>query len=226
MPPTPPVANLIRCQVDFLVGTDAAAMTRFHMTYLGGPPLAADMNNFAAVLNVTCAADLPAVMHPDTSYEGVILTDLSSPTGAVGTAGTPAVGVRVGDALPANAAVLANYHISRRYRGGKPRGYWPLGTSADLLTRQTWQAASIGNFDSAIVDIITGLSGIVEGGTTILLPASVSYYQSFTPVTNVITGRTRDVPKFRVGAPVVDIITSTGINAHVSSQRRRDLIRS
>jgi hypothetical protein len=226
MPAMPPVPGVIRCQVDFLVGSDAAAMTRFHVTYLGGPPSAADMAAFASDLSVSCASDLPGIMHPDTSYESVTLVDLSSSTGSVGFVAAPTVGVRTGGPLPAGAAVLANYSIARRYRGGKPRGYWPLGTDTDLLTRQTWQSASISDFTGGIGNIVNGLDGLSNGSTTIIVPASVSFYSGFTSVLNIITGRTRDVPKLRTGGPVTDIIFGLSVNSHVSSQRRRNLIRN
>jgi hypothetical protein len=213
-------------QLDFLVGTDSAAMTRFYLLYTGGPPSGADMTSFASTLMVGCVGALPAVMHPDTSIESVTLTDLSSPTGATGFASTPTPGVRTGDALPAGAAVLGNYHIARRYRGGRPRGYWPLGTATDLLTRQTWVGASVSAFESAIETVTNTLDGSFHGTTSVGLPVSVSYYQGFTSVLNIITGRTRDVAKIRTGAIPVDLVVSGSVNPHVSSQRRRNLIRA
>src|ERR1700674_3393553 len=107
MPPTPSVPNLARVDVHFLVGTDSAALSRFHMTYLGSPPSGGDMAAFAAALDVTCAADTPAVMRPDTNYGGVVITDLSSPIGAIGAAATVSVGTRAGGPLPASACALA-----------------------------------------------------------------------------------------------------------------------
>jgi hypothetical protein len=225
MPPLPPVPGLIRCQLDFLVGVDAAAQTAWHVLYTGGPPSAVDMAFFASTLEASAGAHLASVMHPDTSLESVFLLDLSSSSAFSGEAAGPVVGTRSGGQLPANTAVLANYPIGRRYRGGKPRGYWPIGTSTDLDTRQTWLSGSVTAFETAIVDTINGLSSATSGTTTIGAPASISYYHGFVSVTNPITLRTRDVPSIRSALLPPDPFTAAVVNIHVSSQRRRSQIR-
>ena len=52
---------------------------------------------------------------------------------------------------------------------------------------------------------------------------NVSYYEGFEVVTDLRTGRSRDVPQLRPGGPAVDKITGFSINPKLGSQRRRNL---
>lgn len=225
MPALPDVPNVIRFEMDFLVGTDAAALTRFFFAFTGGVPTPGDMASFAGLASSAAAGVLPAVMHPDTSLTEVRATDLTTAIGNTGVATTITAGTEAGSALGADVCVLYNEVIGRRYRGGKPRGYWPLGTAADLLTRQTWEAASITAFEGAINDIKGGLDGFTSGAITLGGPVNVSYYGPPNRIITGSTGRVRTVSTVRA-APLVDAITGASVNSHLGSQRRRNLIRT
>jgi hypothetical protein len=225
VPALPDVPGVIRCEVDFLVGSDAAALTRWYMAYSGAPFVPGSCAGFAGNLISEAGTILASMMHSDTSVTEARVTDLSSATGDAGSSSTTTAGTRSGAALPASAAVLLNATVGRRWRGGKPRGYWPLGTATDLLTRQTWESASQAAFLSALETVVTHLSGEANGGSVIGAPVNVSYYGPPNRTLTGSTGRVRTVSTVRA-IPLVDAITGYGVNVHVASQRRRDLIRS
>jgi hypothetical protein len=113
----------------------------------------------------------------------------------------------------------------RRYRGGKPRGYWPLGTATDLQTRQTWTS----DFTSAAVTILQNIysqnNDQSADGCTITNQVNVSYYGPPNRIITGSTGRVRTVSTVRA-VPIVDSVTAVSINDRLASQRRRNLIRS
>ena len=102
MPALPPAGPVIRVQLDWTVGTDATALSRFFVAYTGTAPSTAALTTFAGLLNASCDDELPPVMHPDTSYIGCVLTDLASDTGAEYGATEDSAGSRDGGALGAD----------------------------------------------------------------------------------------------------------------------------
>ena len=225
MPPLPAVPNVVRIKHTFTIGSDVTADTRMHFGYSGGLPSNADALTIAGLARAHFAANIIPLMGDSTTCTAIEVLDLSSPTGGVGTDTTASVGTRGFELLPAGAAALILLKIARRYRGGKPRMYWPFGVSSDLLTPTAWQIASAAAFLDGFNNYQVLLVG-ATGGTTVLTHlVNVSYYQGFTSVTNPITGRTKDVAKLRVGAPVVDAVTSLAINPAPGSQRRRNQTR-
>lgn len=224
MPALPDVADVLRVEMDFTVGTDARALTRWYQSYTGTPPAASDVAAFAGEVFSAFAGPGVAVIHTDTIQTEVRVTDLSSATGAQGTASGTSTGTRSGTALGAGVAFLHNGHVGRRWRGGKPRGYWPFGVSADLLTRQTWTSASLTDFESVATAMLQSLSAFSSGGTTCGGPVNVSYYGPPNRIITGSTGRVRTVSTVRV-TPLVDFITAFSGNPNLASQRRRNLIR-
>ena len=227
MPALPDVPGVIRCQLDWTVGTDARALSRFFVSYSGAVPSITAIEAFATNLAGECDDVLPPLMHPDTTFTGVVLTDLSSPTGSTHTLVEDSVGVRDGDQLGADVCALGNIPIGRRYRGGKPRLYWPLGTSTDLETRQTWTSDAVSAFQAGFNAIASQLDGVSSDGTTCGVYCNVSYYGPPNRTITGSTGRVRTVSTVRTD-PLVDVSPGPGIsvNAHLASQRRRNLIRT
>jgi hypothetical protein len=226
MPALPNVPGVLAVDFDFSVGQDLLAKVKRHYTYTGGPPSVADCNTIATDFLSLVSAFLLAMMHPSRSIEYVTVTDLTSPTSHQGANANHQVGTRTGADLGASVCLLENLVIGRRYRGGKPRSYWPFGTDTDLAASQVWSNTFQGLVAAALSLYDAGALAITSGSTNIAAPCSVSYYQGFTPVTNPITGRTRDVPTLRAGPLTPDIITSTRISPNLASQRRRNLQRS
>ena len=225
MPALPFPGPVLKVDILFQVGSDAAALTRYFLGYTGSAPTAGAIDAFAGLLNPYCDDALPPLMHADTTYLGCTWTDLASSTGVEGTFPESSAGSRAGAALGADVCLLANMAQGRRYRGGKPRGYWPLGTATDLQTRQTWTS----DFTSAAVTILQDIysqnNDQSADGCTITNQVNVSYYGPPNRIITGSTGRVRTVSTVRA-VPIVDSVTAVSINDRLASQRRRNLIRS
>lgn len=226
MPALPPVPNVLRVMLLWKLGLDNNALTRLHFRYSGTAPSDAVCDLLAADIYTTGASQYPAFLTGSSSFEGVTIEDLTSPTSGTGQHLASTAGTRTGGPVGAGMAVLVNEHIHRRYRGGKPRSYYPFGTASDLTDEQDWSSSLVANVTSNTTALMADYSAFVESGTAMGPACSVSYYQGFTSVVNPISGRTRDVPKLRVGGPVIDDITAWLAKARIGSQRRRYLQRT
>ena len=220
MPALPSVPNVLRADLQFSIPSAGVIHTRFMFRYSGGPPNSTDATNLAADIYSPAAA-MASFWDAETGLEGVEVTDLSSPSGGQGVHAQATVGTRAGGELTGGTAVLVNYLIARRYRGGKPRSYLPWFTSSDLANRDAWVSGSLTALDSALSTFFAAVIGLNSGTTTIEDHVNVSYYEGFTVVTNPVTGRARNVPKVRT-TPEVDVITSFAVSPRPASQRRRN----
>jgi hypothetical protein len=224
--PLPAVPGVIRVEFHFDVGTDAAAITRQYFEYSGGAPTDANCVAIATALYAGAVTNLIPVLNAANALTSVQVTDLSSAMGGQGFYSVNTAGSRSGAPLGAGTAFLVNMHIARRYRGGRPRNYWPVGSATDLDTPNSWGGSPAAALFAGIVDTLESLGSTVFGSTIVGSVCNVSYYEGFTAVTNPITGRTKDVSKLRTGSPVVDPLLSLAYSPRPASQRRRNLQRS
>jgi hypothetical protein len=196
-------------------------INRVHYAYTGTAPTSSELSSFASTVltawGSAFAPSLPDIGH----FVGLVAIDLSSPTSAVAEVTDSIVGTEAGTALPADVCFVLSATVGRRYRGGHPRSYLPLGVVSDQQNSRTWTAAFITAVETANAGFVTAVEGAGWAGAGTLSPVNVSYYQGFTPVVNPITLRTRDVPKIRVGGPIVDPIVGYVGRAQFGSQRRR-----
>lgn len=220
MPPLPSVPNVIHAQIGFTDGSDTAVLATQYLRYSGGPPTATDLNALAAdVFNAARAFVI--LLDSFSALTGVRLTDLSATTAAQGEFADAAPGTRGVEIISGATSLLASYVINRRYRGGKPRNYFPFGIQTDLATRQQWSTGFLTTCEGQLTTYFSDVIGASSGTTTITDHVNVSYYDGFTVVTNPITGRAKNVPKRRT-TPVVDTIVSFGVKGNPATQRRRN----
>jgi hypothetical protein len=220
MPPLHSVPNVIKAQLLWSDSSDNDVRTTLFFRYSGGPPTSTDAVALAADI-YTAAAAMLGNWTPTTQLTGVEVTDLSSPAGGQGLHAASTPGTLSGSDLAGGTAVVVGYLITRRYRGGKPRSYFPFFSADSLATRQTWIGADLTALDSALTTFFSAVIGSSAGTTTITDHVNVSYYLGFTVVTNPVTGRARNVSTPRA-TPVVDVISSFGARPRPGSQRRRN----
>jgi len=224
MPALPSFTGGLRVAYKWIVGSDPVALTRTFLTYSGVAPTAADLITLADVFVTSFNTYLKDKFGGGNGLDQVEITDLSSPTGAVGESTTgPIMGTEAGDLLPAATCVLINYGLDRRYRGGHPRSYVPAFTTDDLNTEQSWLGASLTGFIPAWTDFIESAVGSMWAGGGTPTNVNVSYFEGFTAVQNPITLRWRNVPKVRT-TPVVDTVATITANPAPCFQTRRGLI--
>lgn len=225
MPPLPSIAQHLKLKYEYSIGTDVTAATILHFRYTGGPPVAADCLALATDLHGAFVTHLVPLMPSTNSITGAEVTDLSSSSAAQATYTATDAGTRSGSELGAAVAALTSWGIARRYRGGKPRSYWPFGTSSDLSSSQVWNSTFLTAIQGGVQLWLNDALGFSSGSTSLTALSNVSYYSGFTSVQNPITHRWRNVPTLRV-APVTDDIVTFSHGPKLASQRRRNLRRS
>lgn len=222
MPPLPAVPNVLKHTDSYLLGSATrSADTIMHWTYSGSAPSAANCASLAAAWQTEYAAQLKFLMNDNNALETTTFLDLASNTGHQGQSSSPVTGTLTGAVLPASVCVVVQHQIARRYRGGKPRTYFPWGDGGKQNGVDSWAGSFITLITTNFAAAVAAFVGSVAGATTITALASVSYYQGFTVVTSPTTGRSRNVPKLRSGGPVVDAVVNNVPNTKYGTQRRR-----
>jgi hypothetical protein len=186
------------------------AYTHWFSRYTGTAPVANDMNNMCGSLSSAWNTNLAPLATAGVTLIAVNGTDLSAPTGAQGSNVVSHVGTRAGAGLPANACMLIDQKIQRRYRGGKPRQYWPLGAGTDLQNSTLWTTAFQTSVNAAINAMVTAILALTWTGGNMTQIVNVSYFQGFTSVQNPVTHRYRNVPTLRP-TPVIDPVTTPAL---------------
>jgi hypothetical protein len=205
VPPLPVVPGVTKHEFLWTQAGIPAANV-FHSAYTGGPPDTSDLEALATAINTDWWASPQRADYPSTTvFVGHRITDLSSDSGAVGEVAVGTPGTAEDDPISAQACVLINHTIARRYRGGHPRTYFPPPAWGGLATPSTWDAGIISDFTAAWLDIVGALTGFSSGTTDWTGVVSVSY-------------RTANAPRVD---PVVDPIVGSSVNGRVCTQRRR-----
>lgn len=222
MPPLPPVPNVLAIQMKFTVA-NANVISRVNVRYASAAPTRQDLTAYATHVDASIAGHLLPLCSEQVKTVEVMITDLTSDTGARGIVASSRVGTRPG--LPNGAAVAAliNFKVARRYRGGKPRIYFPFFVAADLTDHLTWSPEAISEATAAWQAFISTLIDGAPKGSGVIEQVNVSLYEGFTVVTDPRTGRSRNVSLLRPDGPAIDRITGFSINPKLGSQRRRNL---
>jgi len=223
MPSPPPAANVLSVVFGFTIGEDTSAQVKLHALWSGTTPTTAACEGIAANFDGDGATLMEPLMTADRILTSVTIQDLTSLSGASGVYTGVDTGTRAGDELPAEACLIMNHRIARRYRGGKPRSYFPWGAESDLANAQTWTVPFLDDVETGWATFLTNTAGrAAVDGTKVGVLVSLGLHAGFTAVTNPITGRTRDVPKYSAAASI-DPITLSQPNSKIGSQRRRQL---
>lgn len=221
MPALPPVPGVLRVQLTWGTGNSKVNLTNLHFAYTAGPPTAANCATMAASVVSAAATNLTSLMASAASMGEATVTDLATTSGHQGTGGSPFSGSRSGADTAASTCLVMQYDIARRYRGGKPKSFLPLGTATDITTARQW----VSSFTSAA---LTGWNNFITAvvaagaGCTITNQVNVSYFSGFTNVPYGSPTKYRRVPTLRSGGPVTDAIISTVASPIPGSQRRRN----
>jgi hypothetical protein len=226
VPPLPSAPNVLKVTLKWSYSADADVLSRFYLLYAGAAPTSAGLATMGTAIGTAYSSDLASFANTDVTLDDVSIEDLTSPTSAAATVAAVVAGTRTGDTLSAGTAVLVNYTIKRRYRGGKPRAYLPFFSASDLGAATAWAGGSVTGLETAWTTFMAAVFAAAPAGTSISAQVNVSYYDGFTLVTSPTTGRGRNVAKLRAGGPVIDTVTATAVNIKPASQRRRNLHKS
>lgn len=222
MPALPFVPSVLKARLHWGESGDPDVYNTLYFAYSGSEPDGDACSNFATVICNAFGAMI-AQWNELVVLAGCEVTDLTSDTAGQGSATSDFPGSGSGELLGGSTCVLVNYEIARRYRGGKPRNYFPWGTSATLETRQSWTADFVAGVASDLATCFSTIIGTTEGGATITNHVNVSYYNGFTVVNPGGGKRARNVPTLRE-TPLVDDIVSRSVSGQPASQRRRNKV--
>lgn len=227
MPALPAVPQVLEVIFKMGLNDDLDVINRIHCRYTGSAPTNTNLDNLANDLSGQWGLLIAPNVHNNLTLTGITITDLTSPTSAVGIwTGTVGGTGTSGAILGAGSAVRINRKIARRYRGGRPGVFLPLTSSAYLVGPQTLTGAYIAAIQTAWTDLESEMTSLaVTYWATSAQSVSVSYYEGSEPFTTP-SGRVRNIPKLRVGGPVVDTLVEIAVLDRVASQRRRNLTRT
>ena len=217
--PLPPAGKVLRIATHFTIGSDAKALDRIYWQYTGTTPSATTLKAIAEAILAAWEAHCKSLHNTFVTLTSIDVIDLSGSEAARYTLAASVKGTLSGD-LVAGATTLINYSIPRRYRGGKPRSYYPFGANSSQETPQLWTAEYISKVNTQLGEFFAALAAIKSGGTELTTHCNVSYYHGFTNVQYGNPPKYRRVPTPR-GTPVVDTISAASCNAIPGSQRRR-----
>lgn len=220
MPALPVVPGVCRIDVGWQVGTDLTAADRLFFSYTGGSPSSADCLAAATDIHGYAVTHLVPLLSEVMYLNDVRVTDMASVSGGDATYTDPVAGTRSVPGLSAQVCALVAYTIGRRYRGGKPRSYFPFGVSTDLGGEQIWSDAFVTAVNTGLGDWLGQIIDHAWGAPLIDAHVNVSYYSGFTSAQNPVTKRWRNIPTPRA-VPVVDGILGFACDKLLGTQRRR-----
>jgi hypothetical protein len=205
VPRNPIVPNVL--MIEFLwTQTGVPCANVMHAQYEGGPPSGADLEAIAEEIATAWWAEaLYSIYSNSTVFVGIRITDLNSDTGAVGEFSEGGGGTGEEGTLPAQACVLTNITIARRYRGGHPRIYFPPPQWDTMDSATQWKSTTVSTFTTAVTALQASLSSASNGSTVLTSPVCVSY---------------RDGDDWRVDN-LVEPWTGFSVSPIVATQRRR-----
>jgi len=218
LPPLPD-RSCVRVALGYEHDTSLKAGSRFYIAYAGSAPTGANCVALATAISGFWTSELAGTMNTDWALQEVDVLDITTTSGLSGVWTGEEAGSATGTAMPAQTAFNCEYGIARRYRGGKPRMYLPPAVTAQTESDVQWTAGWVTTVQTAIEAFFTAIAGESVGAMGALSHINLSYYESFTNVTNT-SGRTRAAPKYRTTA-LSDAVTSYIGKQEISSQRRR-----
>lgn len=219
MPALPSPGNVIKVSCAHAVGDITGVTSRFFISYTSGAPSAANLVTMAAEVGTLWGSHLGALASTAVYLDTVTCTDLSSSTGAEGSNTGDEEGSRAGTLMGSNTCMVIDYEIARRYRGGKPRGFWPFGVQGDLAEANTWSNTLLAAVNSDFGAFMAALLAYSGDSITKGNHVSVSWYEGFTNYTG--SGGRAKVRNTLRAVPVVDQVLTHNARNILGSQRRR-----
>jgi hypothetical protein len=216
----PPVANALRVRMTGIVGGPTYGW-RFFLGYgTDVLPTVSDANAIAAQAAAAWNTHLAEYHVDDRTLTAVAVEDLSSEMGATGGWAGSHTGSLSGTAQDAAAAVIMNFTIASRYRGGHPKAFLPAGAAGWLETDGTWQAADIDNVNGSFALFMEEVLATTGLTTTLTTQVALQLYKGFLTTGPDSEGRYHYPPKYRPTAGLLPVSGAVG-SLLVGSQRRR-----
>jgi hypothetical protein len=218
-PVPPPASPCVRVKLDYADNAGNELGSRFFLSYSGSAPSSANCVTLATDIATAWNTNIAGMIDAAYSLREVDVQDIATDTGNYGSASVDHPGTGTGSSISSNAAINVEFDIARRYRGGKPRMFFPPDTQPAMVDISHWSPTSVTTYNTDVAAFFAAIEALTVGSMGTLQHVSLSYYKGFTNIANS-SGRERAVPTYRTAA-VVDPVTGYSAKALVGSQRRR-----
>lgn len=209
----------MRVRLKYTQSDDFDAGSRFYLSYAGAAPTAGNCATIASDVAAAWATNCAGFQDDSWALTEVDVLDIASLTGLSGQWSGSNAGDATGTGLPSQCATNVEFDIARRYRGGKPRMYFPPGVEAALVDNGHYANSHVTAINTSVAAFFTEIEAIDVGAVGALAHVNLSYYKGFTNIVNS-SGRERAVPTYRATA-LVDPVLGYSCKALIGSQRRR-----
>jgi hypothetical protein len=189
----------------FSAGASDNISTGFHWHATSPTPATADLTALAALVATAWDSHLGPLTPNNVTLDLVEAIDLGNAGTMPGAWSGSHPGTYPTTMMTAESAVLINHTIARRYRGGKPRNYLPLGTSSQLNNPVQWQSTFVSQATADFGTFKTQVTTNPPGTPYVDQLVNVSYFEH----------------KVLRPTPVTDLILNSAANPIPASQRRR-----
>ena len=219
--PSPPVVQAVRCRLVYTQADNFLSGSRFYLSYSGSAPSPANCITLAGTINTAWASHIAPQVMPNYSLTEVDVLDLASTSGSSGNNTTVQAGTRTGTAVPSQCCCNVEFNIARRYRGGKPRMYFPPADTTAQANQGNWSTGLITQENAAVLAFFTALNGTGPGSMGTLQHVNISFYDGVYTTTPPWRGPGyKYPPKYRT-TPLVDTVEGYATKARIGSQKRR-----
>lgn len=216
-PPLPPVP-VLQCRLDYASSVEKMG-SRFYLQYAGTPPTGAQCVTVANGIEAAWLARMQHDFASDIALKEVDVIDISSYSGASGQWTGSTAGGATPPSAPWQCSINCEFLIARRYRGGKPRMFWPAGLAADQADGSHWTTGYAAQVQADTVLFFSDILAISGAGITITHHINLGRYQGFTNV--AVPGKRTKVEPNYLTPPNVDIVQGYSVKTVIGSQRRR-----
>jgi hypothetical protein len=219
MPALPAASNVAKIQMVGSYGQDVNVLNTVHCKFTGSPQVS-DCNNWALAVHNAWVSHMAPLISGSYTLNNVIVTDLTSSTGAVGSDVANAPGTGSASGVPAGVALVVRFEISRRYRGGHPRQYIAGVPSAEVTGENEWSSTYISTFEAAYLLFATSISGFSDTNVQGTQIVNLSYVDGHNWVQDS-KGNWHRAPVYRT-VPATDPVSAYIVNPVLGSMRRRN----
>lgn len=219
--PSPPPFQGVRVRLIYKDSDNFLAGNRFYLAYSGSAPTPANCITLAGDVSTQWASHLAPVTTDDWSLTEVDVLDLATTSGASGQDTTVHAGTEGTGAVQASVCMNVEYNIARRYRGGKPRIYWPGPPAAGLADNSHWGSSTLTSFNSATSAFFAALNALSIGAMGTLQHSNVSFFHGKNTASPPWRGPGYKYPPAYRATALVDTVEGYSAKAEIGSQKRR-----
>jgi hypothetical protein len=217
--PPLPASPCIRVRLIYTDADGALAGSRFYLSYAGSAPTAANCSTIGSDIASAWNTNMAPLVQQNYTLTEIDVLDIATLSGLSGQWIGTHQGGDTGAAIASQVAVNVEFDIARRYRGGKPRMFWPPASAAAKANDGNWSSSFVAEYNTGVAAFFTAVEAISVGAVGALAHVNLSFYKGFTNFTTP-SGRERAVPQYRSTA-LLDTVTGYSTKARMGSQRRR-----